>query len=49
MRPRVFPAEDIEATYQGWADAAASMRPRVFPAEDEQDQLPARGSSQALQ
>ena len=35
MRPRVFPAEDLEFDIQAPLVAvAASMRPRVFPAED---------------
>ena len=34
MRPRVFPAEDIQQRTL-WLNAIkASMRPRVFPAED---------------
>ena len=34
MRPRVFPAEDVEAEDLIGALDVASMRPRVFPAED---------------
>ena len=34
MRPRVFPAEDMNEDLGGGLFTAASMRPRVFPAED---------------
>ena len=35
MRPRVFPAEDVDPPAASRRQAqAASMRPRVFPAED---------------
>ena len=34
MRPRVFPAEDLEWPAKGERGPRASMRPRVFPAED---------------
>ena len=36
MRPRVFPAENVELGYcaQSASGQRASMRPRVFPAED---------------
>ena len=34
MRPRVFPAEDIEVDAHFFEPRLASMRPRVFPAED---------------
>ena len=34
MRPRVFPAEDLEALEAQRRREEASMRPRVFPAED---------------
>ena len=35
MRPRVFPAEDLQRQTDRAADhEQASMRPRVFPAED---------------
>ena len=37
MRPRVFPAEDVEHLSHQATDQAASMRPRVFPAEDSDD------------
>ena len=35
MRPRVFPAEDVFASYFRLSSHLASMRPRVFPAEDD--------------
>ena len=34
MRPRVFPAEDVQEDVRRWGGTVASMRPRVFPAED---------------
>ena len=34
MRPRVFPAEDVEPRARPLEHVLASMRPRVFPAED---------------
>ena len=34
MRPRVFPAEDLEGAVRPGDGRRASMRPRVFPAED---------------
>ena len=34
MRPRVFPAEDIQPVLYVAGSVVASMRPRVFPAED---------------
>ena len=34
MRPRVFPAEDIDPRVAVRPSLVASMRPRVFPAED---------------
>ena len=34
MRPRVFPAEDLEPLGLLDVPDKASMRPRVFPAED---------------
>ena len=34
MRPRVFPAEDVQAVQECTCYEPASMRPRVFPAED---------------
>ena len=34
MRPRVFPAEDIDGVDVRSVQRDASMRPRVFPAED---------------
>ena len=34
MRPRVFPAEDLEGALEAVELRLASMRPRVFPAED---------------
>ena len=34
MRPRVFPAEDLEQEVGLLDGRVASMRPRVFPAED---------------
>ena len=34
MRPRVFPAEDLDSSVATNRTAYASMRPRVFPAED---------------
>ena len=34
MRPRVFPAEDLDKEPLQRATQGASMRPRVFPAED---------------
>ncbi len=34
MRPRVFPAEDVERVGGQLGVGVASMRPRVFPAED---------------
>ena len=34
MRPRVFPAEDLQVLLLPVEAGAASMRPRVFPAED---------------
>ena len=34
MRPRVFPAEDLDDNRLFDRDELASMRPRVFPAED---------------
>ena len=34
MRPRVFPAEDVQGVRALARAGSASMRPRVFPAED---------------
>ena len=34
MRPRVFPAEDVDGAAAAGRRPIASMRPRVFPAED---------------
>ena len=39
MRPRVFPAEDLERDALEARSPDASMRPRVFPAEDRLDVL----------
>ena len=40
MRPRVFPAEDLDVKRQTPPKRMASMRPRVFPAEDAQHRCP---------
>ena len=40
MRPRVFPAEDMDERAQRLLREVASMRPRVFPAEDASDRRP---------
>ena len=49
MRPRVFPAEDVDCRHESTAISAASMRPRVFPAEDlvdPRDHVPAHAMLQ---
>ena len=43
MRPRVFPAEDVQHHEREPTGHRASMRPRVFPAEDATNARSRRG------